>query len=80
MLNEILKAHFANGATLASDRIGLGQQMPTGYAVMQTACKRLYWLNDKNESSEPIDTNDARLIRRMAIKHRGREFSDAVER
>lgn len=70
MLLNHLKAHFAKGSTLARYRIGLGQAMPEGYALMQTHDNKLYWLNSNNESSEPIATNDARIIRRMAIKHR----------
>lgn len=70
MLAAVIKQHFAQGSTLARDRIGLGQSMPEGYALMQTAQSELYWVNEAGESSHPIETNDARLIRRMANNHK----------
>jgi hypothetical protein len=69
MLDDYLKAHFAKGSTLARERIAVGQKWPAGYVLMQTRDRKLYWLNEYNESSEPIATQDARLIRRMAIRH-----------
>ena len=80
MLSEFLRAHFANGSTLARDRIGLGQRMPEGYAIMQTPDGKLYWLNYVGDACEPIETNDARKIRRMAIQHREGKIKSGMER
>lgn len=80
MLSDAIKKHFAEGSTLARDRIGLGQRMPHGYAIMETSDKKLFWVNEKNESCQPIDSNDGRLIRRLAIQHRDMSIKNGMER
>ena len=80
MLGEILKQHFAQGASLAVNRLGLGQALPQGYALMQNAENALYWVNEKGETCEPIATNDARIIRRSANQHKNKDIENGMER
>lgn len=80
MLGNILKEHFAQGASLAVNRLGLGQALPQGYALMQNKENALYWVNEKGDMCEPIITNDARLIRRLANQHKNKEIENGMER
>jgi hypothetical protein len=80
MLGTVLKQHFEQGASLAVNRLGLGQALPQGYALMQTKAAELYWVNEKGETCEPILTNDARIIRRLANQHKNKEIENGMER
>ena len=80
MLKHVLESHFANGASLAKDRLGLGQSMPRGYAIMQSSEGLLYWVNEHNQMSEPQKTNDARIIRHSANVHKLKATEHGMER
>lgn len=80
MLKHVLQSHFERGASLAKDRLGLGQALPKGYAILQSSSGHLYWVNERGEQCEPIETNDARVIRHSANVHKLKAQQNGMER